>query len=79
MHGGDLKIPKRNKRGKGSSAHFSGVCFKMPHFLRVVGQNKPLGKPKASVGRDIDTARGIAMAVFANTLSRERDRWEWNP
>lgn len=53
--------------------------LQMSHFLHVICQNKPLGEPRASAGRDTDIERGITTAIFANSFPREHDRWKRNP
>ena len=64
-YGGDLEIPKRNKRGKNSSAQiFFRFLLLVSLFLHVIYQNKPLDEPKVSVGRDTDTERGIICGYF---------------
>lgn len=58
--------------------HFFSFLL-VSHLLYAICQNKSPGKPRVSVGRGVDTERGIIVTIFANTFPQGHDRWKRSP
>ena len=73
------KDPQELQKRENSNAQTFFRFLLMSHFPSVICQNKSPGKPRVSVGRGIDTERGITVTSFANALPQGPDRWKWGP